>query len=192
MNLKIENLTKKFGDKTIFDVFSFEFPKNGICIITGSSGIGKTTLLRMISGLDKDYSGEIHNGGIGNVSYMFQEYRLFPNVSALKNVIAATSENDDEERRASDLLLRLGFTNEDLKKKPKELSGGMKQRVAFARSIIKNAPILILDEPTKELDDASINIMTDIIAEESDKRLVIIVTHDDIKRISQNSINIVL
>lgn len=192
MNLKIKDLSKNFGEKTILDSFSFEFPQNGICMITGVSGIGKTTLLRMIAGLDKDYSGEIYNGGIGNVSYMFQEYRLFPNISAIKNVVAVTNESSEDENRAAELLLRLGFSSEDLKKKPRELSGGMKQRVAFARAIIKNTPILILDEPTKELDDASIDAMAKIIEEESHKRLVIIVTHDDIKKIAQNSVNIVL
>ena len=192
MNLKIESLTKKFGDKTVLENFSYEFPTSGICIITGASGIGKTTLLRMISGLDNDYCGKIYNGGFGNVSYMFQEYRLFPHISAIKNVVAVTSEGDDDEKRAMELLLHLGFTTEDLKKKPSALSGGMKQRVAFARAVMKDAPILILDEPTKELDDDSINAMTEIITEESHKRLVIIVTHDDLEQIAQNSINIVL
>ena len=192
MNLKIESLTKKFGDKTVLENFSYEFPTSGICIITGASGIGKTTLLRMLSGLDNDYSGIIHNGGIKNVSYMFQEYRLFPHISAIKNVVVATSEGDDDEKRATELLLHLGFTTEDLKKKPSALSGGMKQRVAFARAGVKDSPVLILDEPTKELDDASINAMTDIITEESQKRLVIIVTHDDIGKLAQNSINILL
>ena len=192
MNLKIEDLTKKFGDRTVIDNFSFEFPEKGICIITGASGIGKTTLLRMIAGLDDDYSGKIYNGGIGKVSYMFQEYRLFPGVSALKNVIAVTNESEVDETRAAELLSNLGFSSEDLKKKPRELSGGMKQRVAFARSVIKESPILILDEPTKELDETSIDAMTKIIEDETRKRLVIIVTHDDVSRIAQNAVNIVL
>ena len=192
MILKVENLSKNFGEKTILNSFSFEFPEKGVCIITGSSGIGKTTLLRIIAGLDKDYSGNIENSGIGRVSYMFQEYRLFPTLSALKNVVAVTSETKEDEKCAAELLARLGFSSEDLIKKPRALSGGMKQRVAFARAVIKNAPILILDEPTKELDDASINVMSKIIKEEAKKRLVIVVTHDDIARIAENAISITL
>ena len=175
MSLKISNLTKKFGEKLILNDFSHDFDPTGLYVITGESGIGKTTLLRIIAGLDKDYTGEIVGGGIGNVSFMFQEYRLFPSLSALKN--AAISLQDTRDAEA--LLKRLGFEDEDLKKKPHQLSGGMKQRVAFARAVLMNAPILILDEPTKELDPESIGIMLDVIKEEAEKRLVIAVTHDD-------------
>ena len=190
MSLKILNLNKSFVEKTIFNDFSFNFPKTGKCIITGSSGIGKTTLLRIISGLDLDFSGKIENGGIGNVSYMFQEYRLFPMLSALKNVVAVTDETAEDEAAAAKLLLRLGLSDNDLKKKPAELSGGMKQRVAFARAVTAQKPILILDEPTKELDDATAKILGEIINEEAAKRLVIVVTHDDISDILDNSITI--
>ena len=81
---------------------------------------------------------------------------------------------------ASALLLKLGFKESDLKKKTHELSGGMKQRVAFVRALLKKTPILLLDEPTKELDQDTASIMLEIISEEAKKRLVIIVTHDDI------------
>ena len=192
MTLKISNLSKSFGEKIIFNDFSFEFPRTGKCIITGTSGIGKTTLLRIIAGLDLDYHGKIENGGIPNVSFMFQEYRLFPTLSALKNVVAVTDESAENEAIATDLLFRLGFSVNDLKKKPKELSGGMKQRVAFARAVITPKPILILDEPTKELDDVTAKILSEIINEEAKKRLVIIVTHDDISDISENSVAIPL
>lgn len=192
MTLRIKNLSKSYGEKHLFSDFSYDFPERGICIITGASGIGKTTLLRMITGLDTEYSGEIENGGIGKISYMFQEYRLFPTLSALKNVVAVTNETKEDESCARDLLTRLGFTSEDLGKKPHELSGGMKQRVAFARAVIKSAPILILDEPTKELDELSVNEMTKIIRSEGEKRLVLIVTHDDISKISENYTKITL
>ena len=67
-----------------------------------------------------------------------------------------------------------------MKKKPRELSGGMKQRVAFVRALLKDSPILILDEPTKELDSNTVDAMLEIIRCEAQRRLVIIVTHDDI------------
>ena len=175
MSLKISNLNKKFGEKVILESFSHTFDTTGLYVITGESGIGKTTLLRIIAGLDKDYTGEIVGGGIGNVSFMFQEYRLFPALSALKNSAISTQDTNE----AVNLLKRLGFSDEDLKKKPNHLSGGMKQRVAFARAVLMEAPILILDEPTKELDPESIGIMLAVIKEQAEKRLVIAVTHDD-------------
>jgi ABC-type multidrug transport system ATPase subunit len=175
MNLKINSITKKFGEKVIFDNFSYFFEQTGLYVITGESGIGKTTLLRIIAGLDKDYTGEVDGAGIGNVSVMFQEYRLFPSLNALKNAAISLENSQDAEA----LLKRLGFADEDLRKRPSHLSGGMKQRVAFARAVLMDSPILILDEPTKELDPESIAIMLDVIREEAAKRLVIAVTHDE-------------
>ena len=178
MSLSLKNVSKFFSDRSILDNFSYSFDEKGLYFIVGESGVGKTTLLRIIAGLDVEYEGSVENGGIGNVSFMFQEYRLFAMLSAVNN--AAISVKDPTQNYAKDLLLRLGFEEEDLKKRPKELSGGMKQRVAFVRSILKKSPVLILDEPTKELDADTVRIMLDIIREEAEKRLVIVVTHDDI------------
>ena len=178
MNLRINNLTKKFGDSTVFSDFCYQFDSVGAYLIVGESGVGKTTLLRMIAGLDTDYIGSIENGGISNTSFMFQEYRIFPTLSALKN--AGISQNTGDNASAYNLLSYLGFKPEDMKKKPRELSGGMKQRVAFVRALLKDSPILILDEPTKELDSNTVDTMLEIIRYEAQRRLVIIVTHDDI------------
>lgn len=178
MVLKLNNLSKAYDNKTVLSDFSYTFKKTGLYFITGYSGVGKTTLLRMIAGLDNSYSGSIENGGIKNVSFMFQEYRLFPTLTAEKN--ASITQTNNAKISATEYLCRLGFTKDDLKKKPAKLSGGMKQRVAFVRALIKESPILILDEPTKELDQNTSNIMLDIIKEEAKKRLVIVVSHDDI------------
>ena len=83
--LELKNVTKSFGEKQIFKDFSHSF-NTGIYIIKGTSGIGKTTLLRMISGLDTNFDGEISGGGIQNVSLSFQEYRLFEHLNAIENV----------------------------------------------------------------------------------------------------------
>lgn len=179
MNLIIENLTKSFGDKNVLKNFSYTFTSPGLYVITGESGIGKTTLLRLIAGLDDDYIGKITNGGISNISFMFQEYRLFPKLNALDNVLITEEKaTEDSKKKARELLLSLRFPEEAFSKKPNALSGGMKQRVAFARAIIKNSPILLLDEPTKELDTDTLASIIRIIKEESKKRIVIVVTHD--------------
>lgn len=183
MSLKLINVTKRYdADRPpIIDNLSYEFPDTGIFLLTGASGIGKTTLLNIISGLDTDYQGEVEDGGykhLEKVSYMFQTHILFPYRNAIKNAALAYGKRDYE--RASELLLRLGFKPEDLKKKPRSLSGGMQQRVCFARAVLKNSSILLLDEPTKELDPDTMQIMLQIINEESKHRLIIAATHDDI------------
>jgi len=184
MNLLIENLTKSFGEKSVLRNFSYTFTSPGLYVITGESGIGKTTLLRLIAGLDNDYTGKITNGGISNTSFMFQEYRLFPKLNALDNVLIAEQKvTEDSKKKARELLINLKFPEEAITKKPDELSGGMKQRVAFARSIMKNSPVLLLDEPTKELDKDTLGSIVKTINEESQKRIVIVVTHDTIENL---------
>jgi len=180
MSLRIKHLSKSFGKRTILSDFSYDFDDNGVYILRGESGIGKTTLLRIIAGLDKSYSGEIVGGGIGNVSFAFQEYRLFPELSALDNVMIASVENDDSDRlRAVSLLTELGFTRDDMRLLPSDLSGGMKQRVSLARAFLKKAPLLLLDEPTKELDPALCETVCEIIKKIAEERLVILVTHKE-------------
>lgn len=178
MSLKLNSISKSFAERTVINGFSYNFEESGLYFIVGESGIGKTTLLRIIAGLDNEHTGTVENGGISNISFMFQEYRLFPTLSALKN--ASISVKDNSTDKAKDLLIRLGFKSDDLRKRPSELSGGMKQRVAFVRAVLKDCPVLILDEPTKELDADTVRIMLEIIKEEANKRLVIAVTHDDV------------
>lgn len=194
MILEIKGLNKSFGGKKIFSDFSCKFPNKGIVAVTGESGIGKTTLLRIIAGLDKSYSGEIIGGGFRNISYAFQEYRLLPQLSALDNIIFAVSDKKDDlvEKETQQLLSQLGFGYEDMKLLPSELSGGMKQRVSLARAFIKRTPILLLDEPTKELDSENASLTVDMIANEGKERLVILVTHrpEDIESLTPTIINL--
>ena len=180
MSLEIKNLTKRFGKKTIVSEFSYHFSEKGLYILRGKSGIGKTTLLRIIAGLDKDYSGEIIEGGIGRISFAFQEYRLFPQLSALENVMIASKDDSDANKNiAMDLLSQLGFSFEEMSLLPSELSGGMKQRVSLARTFMKNAPVILLDEPTKELDAILCRQVCEMIKKIAEDKLVIIVTHRD-------------
>ena len=179
MGLILKNLKKSFEEKVIFDGFSSIFAEAGVFAIVGDSGVGKTTLLRMIAGLDNEYEGEISGGGIQNVSYAFQEHRLFPQLTALENAVLANGELKDSTLReeAKAKLLKLGFSENDLSLLPSELSGGMKQRVALVRAFLRKKPVLLLDEPTKELDENIRNALYELILEEAKERLVIIVSH---------------
>ncbi|MBQ3017256.1 MAG: ABC transporter ATP-binding protein [Clostridia bacterium] len=181
MPLMLKKITKSFEQKILFSDFNYTFGENGIYAITGESGIGKTTLLRMIAGLDNDYSGEIFGGGFANTSFCFQEHRLFPTLTAIDNILEVSfKEKDDKAKsKAYEIMKRLRFTEDDMKLYPHELSGGMRQRVAFARAILRDSKILILDEATKELDPTLADIVLDIIKEQSKSRLVIIVTHKE-------------
>lgn len=194
MSLKLRNVKKSFGDKVIFNGFDYLFPDTGIFALIGDSGVGKTTLLRMIAGLDNKYSGEIIGGGIKNTAFAFQEYRLFPTVTALENAVIANGNLSDEElkSRATSLLSELGFSEKDLSLYPSELSGGMRQRISLVRAFLRNTPILILDEPTKELDETIRKALYKIIKRESEHRLVILVSHqmEDFDELSAIKIHI--
>lgn len=194
MSLKLDSLSKRFGKKNLFEGLSLSFSETGIFAVVGESGIGKTTLLRMIAGLDNDYLGVISGGGIGRVSVAFQEYRLFKQLSALDNLIYAISDikNEAVSEKCKKMLLSLGFNENDLYLLPDELSGGMKQRVSLARAFLFDAPILLLDEPTKELDPSNADTVRKIIKEQSLTRLVILVSHngEDIDKLGATKINL--
>ena len=144
----------------------------------GPSGVGKTTLLRIVAGLDREFSGSVTGGGLGNVSYVFQEYRLFPTLTALDNA-ALVFEDKSKGREAARLLLtELGFSEDELRLYPHGLSGGMKQRVSLARALLSDAPVLLLDEATKELDSELVSKVLGMIKKEAEHRTVIMVTHN--------------
>ena len=193
MSLSVKDLKKSFGEKQIFNGFRYEFSEKGIYAICGESGAGKTTLLRIISGLDTDYTGSVSGGGFKNVSFAFQEYRLFPALTALENAVVPIGDGESAKKNATLLLLRLGFSEDDLGKLPSELSGGMKQRISLARAILKKSPVLLLDEPTKELDSALRETVYGILAEESKRRLVILVTHhvEDVEKLQAKKIALI-
>ena len=162
--LKIENLTKKFGDFTAVENVSLEVYENEFICFLGPSGCGKTTLLRSIAGLDIQTSGRIEQAG-RNISAMppaqrdfgivFQSYALFPNLTVAKNV-AYGLENIKMEKsaiaaRVDELLELVGMPEQGIKY-PAQLSGGEQQRVALARALAMSPGLLLLDEPLSALD----------------------------------------
>ena len=171
MKIKIDRLFKSYGDKNIFTDFSAEFDFENILIIKGRSGLGKTTLLRLIAGLEKPDGGSILMPP-GKISFMFQEDRLISFVSVLKNLTAVCDKDT-----ALKYLSLMQLENE-AESSPAELSGGMKRRVALARALAYKSALVILDEPFKGLDENLKGEIIDIIKAQSLERPFIVVTHD--------------
>jgi NitT/TauT family transport system ATP-binding protein len=172
--IKIENISKKFEDKIIFGNFSCEIPDTGITVLRGASGIGKTTLARIIAGLEKPDGGEITGLKDKKISFVFQEDRLFSHMTALENVQTVSDKTTAEK-----ILTEFGL-GEDLNKKPDELSGGMCRRVAIARALAYGGDLLILDEPFKGLDEKLKEKIFQKILDFSTGSAVLLITHDSI------------
>lgn len=162
--LKIENLTKKFGDFTALDNISLDIFESEFVCFLGPSGCGKTTLLRAIAGLDIQTMGSISQGNLDisalppserDFGIVFQSYALFPNLTVNKN-IAYGLENrklpkDQITARVSELLELVGLPEQGTKY-PSQLSGGQQQRIALARALATSPGLLLLDEPLSALD----------------------------------------
>lgn len=173
--IKIKKISKRYGELEIFKNLSLIIPENEVTVILGPSGVGKTTLLNMISKLDEDFTGEIERR-YNNLSYVFQEERLLKWKTVEEN-IKFVLKNDNES--INDILELLELNN--LKnKKVKELSGGQMQRVSIARAFAYSSDFIIMDEPFKSLDIfLKIKIIRDFIKlMENQKRTILLVTHD--------------
>ncbi|MBQ3934816.1 MAG: ABC transporter ATP-binding protein [Clostridia bacterium] len=176
--IRIRKLTKSFGDRVLFSGFRMEMPDKGAFALIGPSGCGKTTLLRIISGLDRDYSGDVDVSG--KISYVFQEDRLVPSLSAYQNVFLVCGDRE----RTEGLLTAVGLSDDasgkekDWEKRPDELSGGMKRRVAIARAMAFDHDILLLDEPFTALDRDIKDEIISLIREKEKDKLLVLVTHD--------------
>ena len=171
--MKIINLTKKFASKVIFDNVNYEFDDGKITYIIGESGIGKTTLLRIIAGLDEEFKGEII-GKSGKISYVFQEPRLFPYLTVKENIEIVT----DESQFNSDELLEIIEMSDEANSLPSSLSGGMKMRIALARAIYNNGDIILMDEPFSALDDDLKSRILPKIFEKLKDKTIIVVSHN--------------
>ena len=185
--MKINNLTKKFGKKTIFNNASFDFANNSVTYIIGESGVGKTTLLRIIAGLDKDFKGEIVND-YSKIAYVFQEPRLFSNLTVSENVRIVS----DSSSISVDDALNLVELSEEKDSLPDSLSGGMKMRLSLARALYYGADIVLMDEPFSALDDdLKERILPKIFKILKDK-IVIIVSHNlnEASKYADNIINL--
>lgn len=173
MMLRLESVSKSFGKKAVLYDVSADFTQGSTTLITGPSGVGKTTLLRIISGLETADSGKVVLDGNAVISFMFQEPRLFPWLSAIKNASVVGGSSDDAGR----LLCELGMEGA-LDLKPSELSGGMQRRVAIARTLLYPADIFLFDEPFAGLDPSSAAVAANAISRHTAGGTVLIVSHD--------------
>jgi len=173
--IELNAVTKKYDDIILFNNFSLKIKDNEITTILGPSGCGKTTLLKMISGLDKKFSGDILGVDPSEISFIFQEPRLLNWKSVYDNIAFVT----DQEKVINEALRLVDLENEkDFY--PKNLSGGMKQRVAIARAFAYPSKLLLMDEGFTGLD---LKIKLELINYfikiwEKDRKTVIHITHD--------------
>ena len=176
--IKLEKITKKYGEQTVLENFSLTVAKGERVALVGASGRGKTTLLRIVSGLEKADGGTFEING--KIAYMFQEPRLLPWKSAIDNLLAVLKKEDFA--LAEKYLLAVGLAD-DKDKMPSSLSGGMAQRVAFARLLAyteaTDAEILLLDEPFSALDGDTADKMISLLDNFAKNKTLIIVTHDE-------------
>ncbi len=156
--MKISKLCVSYGDKKVLQDFSAEFG-NGITLLTGPSGFGKTTLLHTVAGLIEPDSGEII-GRPERISLMFQDDRLLPWLTALQNIEIVC---DDREKAMH--YLRAVELEAEAGTRPAALSGGMRRRVALARALAYESDLLLLDEPFKGMDIPLIKRLAPLLQE---------------------------
>lgn len=167
--IEIRDLTVRFADQTVFENRSFTLPDTGVVLLRGASGIGKTTLLRVLAGLQKPQSGKI-TGLMGRrISFAFQEPRLLEHMRAVDNVALVS------DRHTAETLLKMLNLGEVLQKKASELSGGQKQRVSLARAFAFSNDVVLLDEPFAGLDEQNKLRAAELIRTAG---LAVVVTHD--------------
>ena len=190
--LELKNVSKQYGNTKVLDNINFKINNNEFFTILGSSGSGKSTIIRMIGGFTKPSTGEIiyENKMINDepifkrpFNTVFQDYALFPNMNVFDNVgfgLKIKNINKDEiKKKVLDVLAVVGLENFS-NRMPQELSGGQQQRVALARAIICEPKIILLDEPLGAL-DAELRKQMQLFLKEIQKKIqitFIFITHD--------------
>ena len=199
MLLKLKNIGKIYDSNDIFTIgirgINLEFDYNEFVTIEGESGSGKSTLLNVIGANDTYEEGELYINGEEtshysetewekyrekNIATIFQDFNIIENLTVLENVELALLRLDDKKerrKRAKELIGRVGLTKQ-INQRGSKLSGGEKQRTVIARALAKDAPIILADEPTGNLDVKASKEVAALLKEVSKDKLVIVVTHN--------------
>ena len=190
--IRTTNLSKRFKNETAIDYRDLVFETGKSYMLLGASGCGKSTLLNMIAGILSPESGTIEIAGedmssktqkekdkfrINKIGYIFQDFKLIPEMSVIDNINILRLEKVDTSA-ADEVLESLGILDKK-HKKVKNLSGGERQRVAIARAIVKKPDIILADEPTGNLNFAIGEAVIRQLVEVSRGKTLIAVTHDD-------------
>ena len=175
--IRLENVCKSFDSHTVLSELSLTVLQGEHVAIMGESGCGKTTLLRIIAGLEKVDSGVVTGYSTSDVAVVFQESRLFDSFSVLDNVACVMNLPMMEARERARVLLQSVGLSDALSLYPSELSGGMAQRVSIARAMAVDLPILLLDEPFSALDEGTRKKMTGLLLDFCQNKTLVLVTH---------------
>ena len=201
MAITLNNLKKRYHDATrelvIIKDLSYTFPDSGSFAIVGRSGVGKSTLLHILGGLDSPSEGEVLFGKVdiakcseaelttfrgANIGFIFQFHHLLPEFSALENVamplIIRGERESDAEEKAKQAIARVGLSSRE-DHRPSELSGGEQQRVAIARAVVAKPKVILADEPTGNLDIETARTVQELLLQVQRElsSLLIVVTH---------------
>ena len=182
----IERLTLRYGERTIFEDLSLTIASGQFVALLGTSGVGKSSLLKIVAGLAKPSAGTVQasDGGklAGRIAYMGQQDLLYPWLRLIDNVMLGSRlrRQRPDRDRAMHILERVGLA-ERARALPMELSGGMRQRTAIARTLYENRPIVLMDEPFSALDTFTRAKIQELAAEMLRGRTCLLITHDPLE-----------
>ncbi len=175
MGLRVLNISKSYGEHPVLAGFSKVFENEKIYGLMAPSGYGKTTLLRMIAGLETPDDGRIEKEGIQKITMVFQENRLCDFLDPIENIRIVTPKNVLDAEIIE--ILQAILPKEALHQKVKEFSGGMKRRVAVARSLLAPSDMILMDEPFTGLDEVTKSKVIDFIKAYQKGRIIVISSH---------------
>ncbi len=188
-SIELKNITKSFGDNPVLEQFSLQVETGETVAIVGESGCGKTTLLRILAGIDREYSGEVWLDGVKSddvqacdrgMALVFQEPTLWNHMTVCENILFSVtrSERHEAEERMLHICEKLGIEGL-LARYPDEISGGQAKRVSLARAMVSNREILLLDEPLSNIDNETRERVMSFLREEYlGRKTLIYVSHD--------------
>ncbi len=175
--LTLSDITKRYGEKEVLRGITLTVKKGETVVLSGASGGGKTTLMRIMAGLETADAGVVKRDG--SLAVSFAEARLFPSATVLQNVTAVMKgEKRACEKKAREVLHMLGLSDA-LSLYPDEISTGMAARVSLARAIAFDADIYLLDEPLKSLDETLKESVMKRLAAFFREKAVFVISHDE-------------